>query len=168
MKYLALLLLLASCRAPDEVSVSPWYGTGMATWSGEGRDYTSHDSGLMLSLTWAVGKRYEAYRNLAALDVSKAGELTMRDSHHDVAPIIIPVPAPVPTPQPEPTPPEPEPPSWDWFAPFKKVPGTLEEALLLGIYVMLALGCLAALVRFALALKRGGVLEMLPFFKKDK
>ena len=166
MRCLPLLLLLSACQGPDEISISPWYGTGQSTWSGEGRDYTSHESGAMFTATWYMGDQRVAYENLAALDVSKAGQLTLRDDHHSAAPIIITPPAPVADLKPDSTPPAL--PERDWFAPFKKVPETLEESLLLGIYVMIAVGALIAAVRAVLALKRGGVLEMLPFFKKDK
>jgi len=148
MKLLPLLLLLPACRTPDEFALSPWYGTSAATWSGEGRDFDGHESGLMGTWTWSLGKRYEAYSNLAALDVSKAGQLTLRDDHHS--------PAPAPAPAPEPAPPE-----WDWFAPFHRVPQTLEEALLLGIYMMTLIGGIVSLKRF-------GILDKLPFFRKDK
>lgn len=150
---LALVLAFIGCRAPDEISLSPWYGTGQSTWSNEGRDFSSHTSGLMGTATWSVGKRYEAYKNLAALDVSKAGQLTLRDDHHDVAPtpIIIPVAGKDPV---DPVIPE-DPPFWKQI----RIPKTFNEALLLGMFAMILVGSI-------ILLKRAGV--KLPFLSSKK
>lgn len=83
MKFFA-LCLLASCAAlePDYVEVSPFYADGSSAGRYANMPAYSADEdtvGLMVTVGWAVGQMGEAYRNLSMLDVSKGGELTLRD-----------------------------------------------------------------------------------------
>ena len=83
-KRCLLLGLLGSCAAlePDYFEVSPGYTWG----SSDGRfaDQPSYHAdedayAVFFTVGWNVGETGEAMRNLARLDVSKAGQLTLRD-----------------------------------------------------------------------------------------
>lgn len=96
MKYpilVALLISSTACRTPDQLTVSPYYSSGHSTFERSFAGVDSNESGVMFSLSWSLGKRYEAFKNLAALDVSKAGQLTLRDDHSshmkEVAPVTV-------------------------------------------------------------------------------
>lgn len=84
-----LLLLFCACRAPDGWSLSPYYGRGHGSFDRSFAGLDTEEGGLMVSFHWYSTSQREAYRNLAALDVSKSGQLTMRDDHHSAAPVIV-------------------------------------------------------------------------------
>ena len=114
--------------------------------------------GVTLTAHWYSKNEREAYRNLAALDVSKAGQLTLRDDHH--APTVAPVTVVVEAEEPEP---EPEPERGviaTFITTFSKVPETLDEGLRLGILATIIAGLI-------LVLKRAGILDRFLPSKKD-
>jgi len=76
------LLLLAGCRGPDYLEVSPWASEGAI--ASARQEYDTDSYGAMLTVGWSVGQTGRAMANLAELDVSKSGELLIRerDPHH--------------------------------------------------------------------------------------
>lgn len=155
---LALIALGLSCQAPDEISVSAFGSSGHSDIGDREFGLDTNNSGGMLTLTWAMGKRREAFRNLAALDVSKAGQLTLRDDHHAGAapPVTVVVEAEEPEPEPEPE----RGVIATLLLTFTKVPETLDEGLRLGILATIIAGLL-------LVLKRTGILDRFIPSKKD-
>jgi hypothetical protein len=76
-KYLAIALAVPAfggCRSPDYVETSVAQGQGTIDGS-RGNDYDQDTQSFMLTTGWAIGQQGAAYKNLAALDVSKAGQL---------------------------------------------------------------------------------------------
>lgn len=78
MKFLALGVLIAcvvdACRSPDYVETSVAQGQGTIDGS-RANDYDTDYQSFMLTLGWSIGQQGEAMKNLAALDISKAGAL---------------------------------------------------------------------------------------------
>ena len=146
MRFSAALLALASCAAlePDYVELSPFYADGSS--SGRYANMPSHSSdedtvGMMVTVGWAVGQMGEAYRNLSMLDVSKGGELTMRD--RPTGGVTVNVEDELPPEPPEPKPDE------DLTSP----PETMDEALIFALW----LGAITAALAVA---AKTGVLRM--------
>ncbi len=71
---LLVLLMFTSCRGPDYLETSVYQGEGFIDGS-RANDYDQDSRGLMLTAGWHAGQQGEAMKNLAALDVSKAGVL---------------------------------------------------------------------------------------------
>jgi hypothetical protein len=107
MKLLAALLLV-SCNAlqPDYLEASPWFADGSASGRYANMPAFSSDDeqiGLMFTVGWFVGETGAAMSNLARLDVSKAGQLTMRDQPEAGGPVTVNVEKDdAPEPEPEP------------------------------------------------------------------
>ena len=93
MKHVAnilLLLIVVSCASlePDYVE----FGGGMSQGGINHARNGSYDTGsewVGLTLGWNLGTQAQAMRNLADLDVSKSGELTLRDSGNEGSNIVI-------------------------------------------------------------------------------
>ena len=74
----AVILLLTGCHAPAYLELSPYLQQGENTFDRPPSNFDEETYGLMFTLGWNLGSQNEAYRNLANLDVSKAGQLTLR------------------------------------------------------------------------------------------
>lgn len=88
---LALLLLLASCGAsPDYLEVTPSYGEGGLQRVGSLNRADSQTYAIGVTFGWNLNAdRREAYRNLAGLDIDRAGRLTMRPDHSDESTVVV-------------------------------------------------------------------------------
>jgi hypothetical protein len=81
------LLLAVTCRSPDYVETSIAQGQGTIDGT-RANDYTQDTQSFMLTTGWSIGQQGQAMKNLAALDVSKAGVLRT-DTYQAPAPIIV-------------------------------------------------------------------------------
>ena len=82
MKVVHLLVLaLAGCRMlePDYVEASPYIQYGDHSFDRPVSSFDEETWGLMFTVGWHVGVMHQAMNNLSLLDVSRSGELTMRD-----------------------------------------------------------------------------------------
>ena len=82
MKYISLLIVfLFGCTAlePDYVEFGGGVSQGDIAHARNG-SYDTGSEWVGLTLGWNLGTQAQAMRNLADLDVSKSGELTLRDS----------------------------------------------------------------------------------------
>lgn len=79
MKHAALLLASCASAAPDYLELSPSYGQGSSTFERPVTNFDSETWALGVTVGWNLGVQHQAYRNLAALDVSKAGQLRTTD-----------------------------------------------------------------------------------------
>jgi hypothetical protein len=83
MKYLPLLLLASvmSCASmePDYFELSPYGQRGSHNFTRPVSSFDEDTWGVMATLGWNIGEQARAMSNLARLDVSQGGELTMRD-----------------------------------------------------------------------------------------
>lgn len=72
---------MVSCSGlePDYVELSPYIQRGDNRFDRPVNNFDEDAYGLAFTVGWNVGQQSQAYRNLAALDVSRSGELTMRD-----------------------------------------------------------------------------------------
>ena len=90
MKYLAsFLFVLVGCASlePDYVEFGGGVSQGDITHARNG-SYDTGSEWVGLTLGWNLGTQAQAMRNLADLDVSKSGELTLRDSGKDSSIVI--------------------------------------------------------------------------------
>ena len=71
-----LLIALAACRAPDYYEVSAGHSEGEIT---RGLGLDTEQNVLGFSIGWFSGQTAEAVRAVSMLDVSRAGELTLRE-----------------------------------------------------------------------------------------
>ena len=69
---------LCSCRIPDYYELSPYLGEGSLDPRGAGTVDGEH-WGLMGTVGWLGGASAQAADTMARLDVSKSGELTLRE-----------------------------------------------------------------------------------------
>lgn len=89
MKIAALLLCLAACQAPSYLETHAGVSEGSADWSGPGRDYDNEDYYLGVTVGWNLGVTHQAAVNMAALDVNRAGELSLDHEEHDTADLTV-------------------------------------------------------------------------------
>tara|TARA_R110000822_G_scaffold31902_2_gene91995 strand:+ start:475 stop:948 length:474 start_codon:yes stop_codon:yes gene_type:complete len=151
---LSLILLLTSCAFFDyfEVHVGASQGHGDFNRSFGGVDEETAYLGFTLGAN--LGTTNRAMKNMAALDVSPGGELTLREDLRPAAPVTVVVGADKdPTHDDHPAPVDP--PFWKQI----RIPKTLNEALLLGMFAMILVGSI-------ILLKRAGV--KLPFLSSKK
>jgi hypothetical protein len=72
---------MVSCAGlePDYFEASPYLQSGSNSFARPVNNFDEDAYGLLFTVGWNVGQMSRAYRNLAALDVSRSGELTLRD-----------------------------------------------------------------------------------------
>lgn len=83
MKTAALLLCLVACQAPSYFETHAGASEGSADWSGPGRDYENESYYVGVTVGWNLGVTHQAALNMAALDVNRAGELSLDHEEHD-------------------------------------------------------------------------------------
>lgn len=91
MKYIAsFLFILVGCASlePDYVEFGGGVSQGDIAHARNG-SYDTGSEWVGLTLGWNLGTQAQAMRNLADLDVSKSGELTLRDSGNESSNIVI-------------------------------------------------------------------------------
>jgi hypothetical protein len=91
MKYIAsFLFILVGCASlePDYVEFGGGVSQGDITHARNG-SYDTGSEWVGLTLGWNLGTQAQAMRNLADLDVSKSGELTLRDNGNESSNIVI-------------------------------------------------------------------------------
>ena len=141
MKFLAALLLVG-CNAmqPDYVEVSPFYGdSGYDFNDPRALGFDGETTGLMFTVGWFVGETGAAMRNLSMLDVSPAGQLTMREQAHDGDGITVNVGDDKP---------ESPPPEEDGGDSFTEPPETMDEALAIALWAISIAVALAIAAKF--------------------
>ncbi len=95
MKWILLSVILCACRSPDYIEAGTSVSDGEID---RGHGVTTEAYSLGFTVGWHAGRTGRAMENLAALDVSRAGELSIRDDGHDV---IVQAPADAPEDDPE-------------------------------------------------------------------
>jgi hypothetical protein len=90
LKYLFCLLLLTGCASlePDYFELGGGLGRGDINNARNGY-YETYSESIGFTFGWNLGTQAEAMRNLADLDVSKSGELTLRDNAAKESNIVI-------------------------------------------------------------------------------
>lgn len=83
MRYLLLLLPLVACRAPDEVTLSPFYSSGQSAIGDRAFGLETNNSGVMVDFTWALGKKYESYDAIIRMGRRAELELALKAAAHD-------------------------------------------------------------------------------------
>lgn len=73
------LTLLSACAGPDYFELNPYHQQGHNRFDRPVTNFTEETYGLGATFGWHLGATKAAMRNLASLDVSKSGELTLRD-----------------------------------------------------------------------------------------
>lgn len=81
---LAYTALCCSVLEPDYLEVSPYTQFGDHDFSRPVSTFDEETYGIMFTLGYNIGEQAQAFRNLAMLDVSRGGELTMRGDGGDV------------------------------------------------------------------------------------
>lgn len=76
------LTLLSACAGPDYFETEVYHQEGENRFDRPVSNFDENTYGLGMTLGWTLGTQKAAMRNLANLDVSKSGELTLRD-HSD-------------------------------------------------------------------------------------
>lgn len=76
------LTLLSACAGPDYFELDVYHQQGHNRFDRPVTNFDEETYGLGGTLGWNLGEQAEAMSNLAALDISKSGELTLRD-HSD-------------------------------------------------------------------------------------
>ena len=89
-KVLPLILLATACRVtePSYFEMSPYLQRGSHEFSRPVSSFDEDSYGLMFTLGWNLNEQYEGMRNLASLDVDKAGRLTL-DQPEPPVPVIV-------------------------------------------------------------------------------